>query len=360
MATLAQVAKKAGVSQATASLALNGRQSVAPRTRDKVLSAAKALKYERRSGLGPRIRSPDGVRIAFICNLSLEHLRGSDYTRGILAGCSAAAATLNTKMGYYHVSAEGQTGLLPVAGTVDGVIVLSYAGLAGHTALLSQLRSLKTPIIQLDSYPPTDADLIQSGEAAGTESIHRNVRMIRPDNLGGMDRIVAYLHGLGHREFGVATGNIEHVNHLERRTGARMALERRGIRLPDENAILPLTQVGDQDPELDALLDRRPRITALICSCDSLVPMVMRVLKRRGLRVPQDISLTGFDNLPIASHLDPPVTTINAHMEEMGMTAVEHLVYATATGVFRPAILSIPGELVIRGSCAPVNRPAPP
>lgn len=171
------------------------------------------------------------------------------------------------------------------------------------------------------------------------------------DNVEGARLATEHLIGLGHREIAHLSGDLVHPDARERLRGYRLALERHGI--PYREALVECGayyEAGGHDAAL-RLLARGQRFTALFTANDQMAFGAGVALLRAGLRVPQDVSLVGFDDLALAAHMAPPLTTVHQASLDLGRTAAQGLL-ALLGGTLPSLALSAP-RLIVRESSGP-------
>lgn len=176
---------------------------------------------------------------------------------------------------------------------------------------------------------------------------------VRSDNRGGMALAVDHLAGLGHRRFAFLTGPAGNVLSHERLAGARAALARHGIGLPDA-AILGGDFTFESGSRAAAgLLALAERPTAVVCSSDRLAIGLVTALEEQGISVPRDISVMGFDDIELASYARPRLSSIRQDRPALGRQAAELLLRRLASAEEDVPVLTLPVELVLRASTAP-------
>lgn len=173
------------------------------------------------------------------------------------------------------------------------------------------------------------------------------------DNRLAAISLTEYLLQLGHTEFAMISGTTTNNERArERAAGVRAALERRGIVLPPGRYVeKPYTLQSGRDGLVE-VLRHAPRPTAVICGNDVLAIGAIAECAAIGLRVPDEVSITGFDDMEIAAMLQPGLTTMHFPASEMGELAARHLLQAIAGGRL-PARRELPVRLVVRGTTAP-------
>jgi DNA-binding LacI/PurR family transcriptional regulator len=218
---------------------------------------------------------------------------------------------------------------------VDGIIVTSSRAGAVYTPMLAQMR---IPIVLLNNQHPSE--FVHSVMIANTDA--------------GRDA-TAYLIELGHRRIAYLGDRNGGQSDSERFAGYRRALDEADM------PFLPELMVhGDGKPEggmraMAQLLALPARPTAVFCYNDMTALGALRQIRASGLRVPDDISLIGFDDLYIAQYIEPALTTIRQPMRQMGRMAMETLLHLLA-GSESAHSITVPGELIIRDSTAPPKK----
>ncbi|MBU5423084.1 LacI family DNA-binding transcriptional regulator [Cellulomonas hominis] len=323
---LAVVAAEAGVSVPTVSKVLNSRPDVAEATRARVTGALARHGYAVR---------PSGSRRTGFVDLRMLDLDAS-WAEAVVRGAARAASRLGADLvvtvdpdaescGSWvrHVLARGTDGLVSVVGVPD----------AGARADLGRAG---VPLVVVDPRRPVEAGVLAVGAT--------NFR-------GGLDA-TAHLVSLGHRRIATITGPQEQDDAVARLAGYRTALIQAGLPVDDD-----LIRTGDYGVDggfraagLLLRLDDPP--TAVFAGSDDAALGVLRAAREHGVRVPRDLSVVGFDDLPVTPWLDPPLTTVRQPLAEMGDAAVT-LVHRAREGTRGPAHLELATWLVVRESTAP-------
>jgi len=217
---------------------------------------------------------------------------------------------------------------------VDGIIVTSSRVGALYLPLLSEMQ---VPIVLVNDQHPGAF-----------------VHSVMIDNRGGTRAAVAHLIGLGHRRIAYIGDRLGYQSDTERHAGYTDALEAASI------SVLPaLTAHGDGKPQgaieaMNALLELSEPPTAVCCYNDMSALGAMRAIRLRGLQVPEDISVVGFDDLFLSSYTQPPLTTVRQPMRRMGQLAMESL-FKVMTGEGPAIKIEVAAELVVRESTAKVK-----
>ena len=302
--TLAHVARLAGVSPATASRVLNGSARVSPTARQQVRDAVDRLGYVRhraaRSSTGRRTRSVAAV----VCEPNVRLFADPFYSR-VLAGASAAFAERDVPM---LLAAGDRAGALErylCGGHVDGVLVMNARGRHPLTATLPAAGVPVTLVgrpLQPNTLPYVDAD-----------------------NRGGARRAVEHLLASGRRSIATIAGRQDMAVGTDRLAGYKESIDAAG--LPGSVAYGDFTHASGVHA-MYRLLDHRPNLDAVFVASDIMAAGALHALRRAGRRVPDDVAVIGFDDLPLAQHTQPPLTTIRQPLERVGAAAAELLLSA--------------------------------
>lgn len=323
MTTIRDVARHAGVSPATVSRVVNGLAGYSTATQRRVESAITALDYEPDTlarGLKTKQTSVIGVLAPLVSDaLASEVMTGVEKAARV-RGYSVMLG--RTGLGSAH-AAEYLRTLRTYRSA--GVILIS----AAITADMRRALGANVPLI---------AVAIRD---------HSNFPSIAIDDEQAAYDGTRYLLGLGHRHIGLLAGDPNSVL-------VNTVREQGYLRAMTEAGLPPVLEQGNSlydsgPPALRRLLERDPLLTAVFALSDEMGASVVNELQRLGRRVPDDVSVLGFDNTRTSQHVYPALSTVSQPLEEMGELAVERLL---AAGNSRSRIL--PHGLVTRGSTAPV------
>jgi LacI family transcriptional regulator len=341
--TSADVAREAGVSRTTVSFVLSGRTDVriSPRTRQRVLEAARRLGYHPHAP-AQQLAGAASRTLGLVVRQDPEQVAVDALLPATLQGLTSAAQGAGYRV---LVEALGGSddgyGALLRSGRVDGLIV------SGPRSTDDQLRCLHD-----EGYP-----IVLQGHLPGS-----GLPSVDVDNRLGARRAVDHLLELGHRVIGLITNApLEYTAAAERLDGYRTALEEAGLTfdptLVAEGAFVP--ESGRQ--AILTLLARRPDCTAVFVASDVVALGALGGARSVGRRIPEDLSLVGFDDIPLAAFFDPPLTTLRIPAFELGHTAGRTLLDRLHGRPVEPRVL-LATELVVRGSAVPLSsgRRAPP
>jgi DNA-binding LacI/PurR family transcriptional regulator len=329
--TIAQIASAAGVSVPTVSKVLNGRQGVSAATREQVQRLLEEHGYARRG----RARPSSGLVDFVISDL------GTQWATALLRGAQAEAARLGLDMVVTTTHGEpvgtpGWVEHLAERGSDGVVLVVSELLDAGR----DELQRLRTPVVLVDPVRSAPASL---------------TTVVATDWAGGRDA-TEHLLGLGHRRIGFITGRPELECHLDRLDGYRSALLRAGL-VPDPALVRHGdSRVGGGLRHGTELLRAADRPTALISGSDEQAYGVYQAARDLGLRVPEDVSVVGFDDVELCQWVSPPLTTVRQPLADMAREATRIVVDLSRGGVRPTSRLELATTVVVRQSTA---APAP-
>ncbi|MEU4564526.1 LacI family DNA-binding transcriptional regulator [Actinoplanes sp. NPDC023936] len=319
--TLADVARRAGVSVATASKAINAKDQVAAATRERVLRAAADLSF-----------SPGG-RTRAIGLLTDE--RGGRFAMPILLGAETAIGRLaGERMSVLLCDARGDAGrqryyLTVLARQVEGFLVLGDDN---------------------DLRPPLPRDMPVPVVYAYTESDRRGDTSVVADDEGGARLATEHLIDIGRSRIAHITGPETYRAARARASGLLTVLGGHGLRPAGGQPRYGEWSQRWGREAAGELLTAAPHTDAVFCGNDQIAAGVAQTLRELGRRVPDDVALVGYDNwTEFAADCRPPLTTIDLNLEQLGATAVRHLVAALG-GRPAPGVHRQPCELVIRES----------
>jgi len=331
--TIREVAAKANLSIATVSLFLNNSSKVGGETRKKIQRVIDELGYTpRRSARG--LASKLSGNIGFI--VSEDHFTQAEpfYTR-IFLGTEFEARDheyyiLLTTVARQFSNRQSIPRFL-LEGNVDGII------LAGRIdeRFVDHIEKLGLPIIMIDFQFP-----------------RRRLSSVQIDNRAGIVQAVYHLTANAHTRIAFLGGDVGHPSVAERIAAYREALEDTRIGYDDRLVMTDETNTTTYNGyhAAEQLLQRGAQPTAIIAANDAMAIGCMQFLKSKGLRVPEDVAVVGFDDIEMSSHVDPRLTTVRVRKEELGRVAVQRLVESIKSKSSSVITVHVPVELVIRES----------
>lgn len=332
------VAKMAGVSSATVSLALAGDARVNAKTRQLVIEAANKLNYIPNE-IGRSLRSKKTETIALVIPHTSQHVFSHPYFLKLLEGISEVLDKHNYNLLLSTTPSENdeQAAYEKVLRNrrADGVIISSAS--IGDRNLLRLIDS-GFPVVYLGPWS------------------HDDLITVERDDIAGAYTATEHLLKLGRKRIVHITGPLDHQAGRDRLEGYRRAIQKQGARV-DENLII------EKDFSLEAgyeavseLLDRKIAFDGLFASNDLMAFGAMKRLLESDIQVPNDVSIVGFDDIDMASIFHPTLTTIHQPMKQMGIIATEKLIAELhgETNIDKRTIVQT--RLIVRESCGGLRR----
>ena len=333
--TLESVAVAAGVSRGTASRALSGGVNVSPKARKAVLRAAEALGYRPNPAARSLARGRTGS-VGLIVSESDDRLFGDPFFAAILHGIHHRLAVSGTQLVLTLAQSqeERERALRFAAGRhLDGVLLLS---LRSGDPLPQALLEAGVPVVLA---------------GRGTrQSAADGLWWVDADNRGGARLAVQHLLAAGRRRIATVAGPADMTPGRDRLEGWRDVLRSTPGGVPGD-----LVERGDFSLAAGLegarrLLDRAPDLDAVFAGSDLIALGVLRALREAGRRVPDDVALVGFDDIPAASRADPPLTTVAQPVEAIGRRMASMLLSRVAGEPEQQPWAVLPTDLVVRES----------
>jgi LacI family repressor for deo operon, udp, cdd, tsx, nupC, and nupG len=335
MATIEDVAKATGFSTATISRALSRPDVVSEKTRAKVLAAVKRLGYAPNSAAKILRTTRTGKIIVTVPDISNPFF--AKVIRGVEQAAQNAGYAVLLGDTRNSVGPEEQYGEMLARREADGVIFLGHR-LPDSLAKVVAAKKGRAPVVNGCEYAP----------GVGVSSVHIN-------NSAAANEAVRFLYNLGHRQIGIVTGPMVSPLSRDRLDGARRAARAQNI-VKGLHIIGGDFSIESGERATAELLEQSPPVTALFCFSDEMAIGALAAIRARGLRCPQDISVVGFDDIATARYTNPPLTTVRQPMEQLGASTVRLLLGILQGESSRPAIETLPDEVVVRDSTASCRR----
>jgi LacI family transcriptional regulator len=327
MATIRDVAARAGVSPATVSRVTNGRAQVSAVTRQRVAEAVAALGY-----VPDVVARSLKMRATGLVGLLIPEIVDPFYVE-VAQGAEQAANELGLRLllGTTGINPERERAYLDLvlAQQVDGVV---FAAMESGRAPLAALRASGLPAVLLDEIPV--------GEA---------IDSVRCDNVGGAAALTRHLVDHGHTRFAVINGRRETTAARERLLGVRRGLAEAGIVLDDDLVSHGTWGADDAEARTAALLNGPP-FTAVLALGAFTAAGVCRALRAADRRVPGDVAVAAFDDVPWAAEIDPFLTAAAQPSAEIGAAAIRLLAERIAGFDGPPRELLLPVAVIVRRS----------
>lgn len=337
--TLAAVAASAGVSVATVSKVLNGRWDVAPATRARVTDLLEQHSYVGRRPQASRADAQTVVELVFDNELNAY---ATEILQGVLDAATEAEAMVSVTVRGSRNPGAAQpanwardlvaTGRIAVIGVVNSLT-------AGHVTALARAR---LPLVVID---PIDLP-------------RARVTSVGATNFAGGLAATQHLLALGHRRIGYIGGSPSAACNQARMHGFRAAMEAAGAPVPEGYVQSGRFRFADGIGGATALLTLPEPPTAVFATCDETAAGVVEAARIRGLRVPQDLSVVGFDDTQLARYFSPPLTTVRQPLREMGGVALRTALRMAAGEKLDSHHVELATELVVRHSTAVLSEDA--
>jgi DNA-binding LacI/PurR family transcriptional regulator len=334
--TMRQIAKAAGISRTTVSFVLNNVPGVniSTETRQRILEVARELNYIPDSAAQSLSRGRAGA-IALVLRQSSHQVIGDAFLAPVVQGVAAA-----TKDSGYYVLIEpldpanttATYGNLVRSRRADGIL------LSGP-----RLDDEELPRVYAENIP-----VVMMGQLPGTD-----IPFVDVDNVQGASKAVVHLLELGHRRIACITNaSLAYTSSRDRLEGYRLAVEQAGIAYDQS-----LVRLGDFTDESgaramnDLLENCKPLPTAVFAASDVVALGALSAIHFAGLRIPEDIALVGFDDIPLAQYVDPPLTTVRLPAYGLGWGAGQMLMRLIADPVeVKETRVFLDTEMIVRES----------
>lgn len=329
------VARVANVSRTTVSLVLNNVPGVriTEATRQRVLEAAKKLNYHP-DITGRKLVSGKSFTLGLVLRQSPEQVFADAFLLKVILGIEQAAEQAGFRVLLKPLdpnTPSGYTGLIQ-ENHVDGII------LSGP-----RQDDLEILLIHQKGFP-----VILMGQLPGSD-----IPFVDVDAVSGARTAVQHLLGLGHTRIGMITNApLEYTSARQRLEGYRQALSEAGIE-PDDSLVV----AGNYTPAsgyqaMTGLLARSPRPSAVFVASDVVAMGAIQAAKQAGVSIPGELSVVGFDDVPLAEYYDPPLTTVRLPAFGLGQAAAERLIRLMRGERLSPAGHLLETELIVRKSSA--------
>jgi DNA-binding LacI/PurR family transcriptional regulator len=333
---LSDVAKKAGVSEATVSRVLNDKPGISASTRAAVLTALDVMGYERPTQLrGERAR---------LIGLVLPELQNP-----IFPALAEVVGGALAQRGFTAVLCTRTTGGMSEADYVDMLLERQVSGMVfgggqyaeadaphGHYLRLLELR---LPVVLVN---------------AASENL--DFPRVSTDDAVAVEQAFGHLASLGHERIGLILGPPDHMPSRRKQEAFEAAAAKAGVTVPKVHVEHTMFSIEGGQVAASRLL--KQGVTGIVCASDPIALGAIRAVRRAGLKVPQDVSVVGYDDSAFMNCTDPPLTTVRQPLEAIGRAAVAMLVgQIDGIPVTAEELLFEP-ELVVRGSTGPAPATA--
>jgi DNA-binding LacI/PurR family transcriptional regulator len=345
-ATIKDVALRAGVSTATVSFVLNNRpgQAITHEVRQRVCIAAEQLEYHPSAAASGLARQRTN-NVAVLFYQATQLVSNPFYSFAIQGAIrEATEREYNLMFSYVDRDYRGYADLPKVIRerNSEGVLMIQRVS----PEMVRDIQRRGVPVVAIDSFPVVEG-----------------VGLLQMDNVRGGHLAAEHLLDLGHERLGVVVAGEDRPSIARRVEGFFAACEQRGLHLSRAKVVAttPKLSFSCGEEAASRLLARKHRPTALFCANDEMAAGALRAARSLGLRVPQDLSVVGFDDIVMSAYTDPPLTTVGGDKERLGGRAMARLldVIETPAGSppeSRPFREEVRVDLILRDSTGPVSR----
>lgn len=327
--SIQDIAKRLGISVSTVSKALNNYSDVSAATRERVQQAAREIGYHP-SAAAQSLRKRRTNKVGLVVNYPIGFI--GEYLSRLVVGAALAAENKGFHVILYSPVDDQFDQLIRIcrAREVDGILLLWGTLTPENIALMNEE---KMPFV-----------IVARREA------EYNAPYVVGDNFGGALELTRHLISQGHQRIGYTSWDEEWTTNQDRIAGYRQALEEAGIPF-NPDLIVPITrEVDNRYAAVNRLLDLPNPPTAVFAFHDYVAIQALRAATDRGLRIPEDVAIAGFDNMYSSLITTPPLTTVNQPVQEIGQAAVENLLEQINNPNQAPSQTILPVDLVTRQS----------
>lgn len=332
MLSQADVARRAGVSIMTVSRVVNGSSKVRGETREKVLQAIRELSYY--PNAAARALNRNRTNVIEVVIPHEDYFFSSEYFSELLFGIEKVVRErqYNLIFNTYDLVKQVDYAALYKQRKVDGLMIVAPAM---SDRRLGDLHAEGVPFVLING-----------------RSDEQPLSYVDVDNERGAALAVEYLLDLGHRRIGIVTGGSLVINAHDRLRGYVGALSRRGIAVREDWIYHGNWSEDSGFAGLQHFLGLKERPTALFCCNDLMAIGAVRAAADRGMDVPGELSVVGFDDIRLASYVTPRLTTVRQPLDQVGSSAARIMLELLGDSSWRRRQIVLQPELVIRASCA--------
>ncbi len=335
--TLEKIAKKAGVSRSTVSRVLNNDPHVHAKTRARVLAVTQQVNFQ--PNLAARSLAGGGRThvIGLVIPMGVTALFTDPYFPILIQGVASACNAHDHSVMLWLAEPEFERRTISqilYSGLIEGVIL---ASMLVDDSLMQSLIKSAFPFVVVGRHP-TDT----------------RVNYVDVDNVNSARQIVAHLLNLGYRRVATITGPRNMIAGADRLEGYTLALRDAGIKLDPSLVVVGDFSENSGYIDMQKLIPLKPE--AVFVASDSMAIGALRAIRGAGIRVPQDIGVAGFDDMPFAERTDPPLTTVRQPIQQAGVAAAETLIDLIKDPDSHPRHIILPTKLIIRASTGSVSQ----
>ena len=337
-----EIAKIAGVSRSTVSRVVNNYGNVPPETRDKVLKVIKEYNYIPHASAQMLAGKKNKIIGLFIIDTKTVENDNQIITSSYFSPFTSAVIDTANKL-HYNVLIS---------------VINKSRDFKNVREMLGNKTIFAGIFIGGKNDDPEIIDLIQKGyklavieqEIKGGDDPFNKCIVVNGDSFDGSYKATKYLIGLGHSQIAHICGEMVQYSAILRLEGYKKALNDSGIEIKN-NLIVKGNYTEESGYKAAKKLLAKEKPTAIFVANDSMAIGAMRAINEMGLKIPEDISIVGFDDIELARYLQPALTTVRMSLFQMAFIATNDLIKTNEEGVEFTASYKIPVELVERGSC---------
>lgn len=327
--TIQDIAQHLNLAVSTVSKALNDYPDVSQQTKDRVIEAARDLGYYP-SAPARNLRRRRTDKIGFLFSFPITVI--SEYVSNLITGAIIAAEKEGYNLILYPLLENQLENLTRIcrAREIDGLLVLNRAGIDQTLAVLEQ-EALPFVLVDRRAEQP-------------------DISFVSSNHYNGALLIMRHLVGLGHQRIGYTSRPLLGITNRDRLAGYKEVLQEAGLPFDEELVVPTETDLRSGYEAMNKLLDLPDPPTAVFAIHDLIARECLQAVKDRGLRVPEDVAIVGFDNWHFSETTQPPLTSIQTPQTEIGKQATETLLAYIADSSQGPTRLILPVELIVRQS----------
>lgn len=338
---IADVAREAGVSKTAVSFAFNSPGRLAPETASRIRDVADSLGY-RPHPVARMLTQRQTRAIGVLTPQALSVIFSNPFFGAFSEGVALAAEQEGYAL-HFISPLRGSLARAMGRATVDGVVVVGLA--SGHPEV-EQIRAGGVPLVMVDSSALPDQPGVEINDEGGARGAAEHLL-----NLGHRDVLVVGV------EPPTPRANAEPEGVMARRMrGYVEALAERGVELDDNGVVVGPASIEGGIAAMRRAWEDGLRPTGVLAMSDAMAIGVLRAARELGLRVPEDLSVVGFDDIDISQHTNPPLTTVHQPIRQKGESAVRLLLSVVQRRDRIPEQLRLETRLIVRGSTGPAPR----
>jgi len=329
-ATIKDIARKVGVSYSTVSRAINGKKGVRQEIREKILKIANEMEYFPHSSAKALVQKRVGI-IGVIIPQTSDFAFQNPFYSHILLGLSSVANASDYRLMLF-LNDQSDYASLYYRKLVDGIVVIANRVDDKNIAIL---HDRPIPAVMVPGFP-ADAGI--------------RIASVNSENFKSTYRAVTYLISLGHRRIGFIIGKMNSLYSIERLEAYKTAFSDRSMEFEKKYIVESDFSKTAGFKLMGNLLDLPEPPSAVICMNDTITPGALHQIHNRGLKIPDEISVLAIGCSDMYELLNPPLTTIQTPVVEIGKTAARILIQTIETGESDEKNVIIPSDLIIRES----------